>query len=152
MTRIALTMSARKASCTMSDQLARDAAAARAVGLSYGKYMAVKANRDPMRDDPLPGERKLICEKCGKPFFRSDRKHVKYCRECRDGITAHKKTCPVCGKQFVCKNARRVYCDDACKITADNRRYLDRKAAENSTGEGSVVRHQAQMIWNGVRT
>lgn len=125
-------MSARKVRWPMSDQLARDAAAALAAGLTYGKYMAIKENRDPLYDDPLPGERKLICEKCGNPFFRSDRKLVKFCRECREGRTVRKKTCPVCGKEFVCKNAKRLYCDDHCKELANGRAARERYQKKNA--------------------
>lgn len=74
----------------------------------------------------------MICEKCGQPFFRSDKKIVKYCRECREGRTLYKKICPVCGKEFTCKNSHRRYCSDDCKHSNDGRKARERMAAERS--------------------
>lgn len=126
-------MSARKARWPMSDQLARDAAAALAAGLTYGKYMAIKENRDPVHDEPLPGEEKLICEKCGQPFFRANKRLVKKCKACREGRTLYRKVCPFCGKEFTCKNGQRIYCDQTCKEKSDGKRWREKMLKERGS-------------------
>lgn len=66
------------------DQLAIDAAAALAAGMSYGKWRAMQKPVEIVKKPDTETGRKYICEQCGKTFIRQDRKFAKYCSdECR---------------------------------------------------------------------
>lgn len=62
------------------DKLAKDAAAALAAGMSYGKWKAMQDK--PVVVEPKPGELPegwRICEWCGKPYKPYSRRAQKYC-------------------------------------------------------------------------
>jgi hypothetical protein len=64
------------------DNLAKDAAAALAVGMSYGKWKAIHGNTK--EDNQLIEEETIpegwgICQHCGKPFKPRSRRPQKYC-------------------------------------------------------------------------
>ena len=63
------------------DNLAKDAAAALAAGMSYGKWKAIHGDtRDANEsiEEPVP-EGWRICEHCGKPYKPYSRRPQKYC-------------------------------------------------------------------------
>ena len=68
------------------DQLNVDAAAARAKGMSYGKYMLMKQAQQPViipEPKRFAGEGEAKCRQCGKIFVR-DKHYRVYCsRLCR---------------------------------------------------------------------
>ena len=59
------------------DNLARDAAAARAAGMTYGKWKALQGEQ-PVPVKELP-EGWQVCVFCGKPFKPSTRRKQLYC-------------------------------------------------------------------------
>lgn len=74
------------------DNLAKDAAAARAAGMSYGQYMATKEqNVVHKAKQPLFGQQKRYeCVWCGA-VIPADSKRRKYCsQECIDAVGAKK--------------------------------------------------------------
>lgn len=58
------------------DQLALDAAAAKAAGLSYGKWRAMQP---PKKDDKAILEGWCVCQWCGEKFRLKTRRPQKYC-------------------------------------------------------------------------
>lgn len=64
------------------DRLSRDAAAAKAAGMSYGKWKALQPKYEPKPLKPK-GRKEVTCQFCGKVFYQSDNRHRKYCSECR---------------------------------------------------------------------
>ena len=41
-----------------------------------------------------------------------------------------KKTCPICGRDFLAKSKKRIYCSEACSEKAKRMREAERKEAE----------------------
>ena len=60
----------------MEDNLSRDAAAARAAGMTYGKW---KAMQEPVKIVPKK-EKKPVCLNCGAPLTGQQKKYC--CNEC----------------------------------------------------------------------
>ena len=60
--------------------------AAKACGLSYGQYVARFCyNTDLPQSVTVPEGRRLVCQHCGKVFFRHDNYQAKYCGDnCRE--------------------------------------------------------------------
>lgn len=61
------------------DKLARDAAAARAAGMSYGKWRAMQPVVPVEPKKPAEIYREHTCAYCGCKFVRYDKKAKKYC-------------------------------------------------------------------------
>lgn len=59
------------------DKLSQDAAAARAAGMSYGKWKALQS--DPVREKNGTLEGWLVCQYCGKPFKPKTKRPQIYC-------------------------------------------------------------------------
>lgn len=71
------------------DNLAKDAAAALAAGMSYGKWKAMQeyAKIEKPNHDEIP-EGWRICEWCGKPYKPKSRRPQKYCElECQQAAS-----------------------------------------------------------------
>ena len=79
------------------DALSRDAAAARAAGLSYGKYKALQNEAGEHKIDPK-----------------------------REKVPVDVKVCPVCGCLFLPRHKNKIYCDDVCKSRATEARRRER--------------------------
>lgn len=62
------------------DKLTRDSSAAIAMGISYGKYMAMKP---PEKPKPVPPKKGITrtCEYCGCEFTQYDNRERRYCCE-----------------------------------------------------------------------
>ena len=60
------------------DKLSQDAAAAKAAGMSYGKWKAMQGEQ-PIRKDPEVPETWKICQYCGKPFKPTTKRPQLYC-------------------------------------------------------------------------
>ena len=60
------------------DNLARDAAAALAANMSYGKWKALHPNTKDKCDEPLPQD-SPTCQECGQPFRPRSYVKQKYC-------------------------------------------------------------------------
>ncbi len=60
------------------DKLSQDAAAARAAGMSYGKWKGLQEPVKTERKKKIPEDWK-ICEYCGKPYKPTTRRPQKYC-------------------------------------------------------------------------
>lgn len=133
---------------THKDRISQRAAEALALGMSYGKYMAVyhpsESRQEPVK--PRTGVTK-VCEYCGMEFTRYDKRQRKYCCEdCQEAAndqksrerkmaqriserkqTAQKKpveiavmkVCPYCGVQFKPKSGHMKYCSDMCRRIAN---------------------------------
>lgn len=122
------------------DNLARCSNEALAAGMTYGKYMALKYEKEQAEKAkthnsyPLPGWK--VCPHCGKKFYATHGK-MKYCSDIcganahykmqRDRIVNGRepippKICAVCGKEFTPpKNDSRIkYCNEWCKRYANN--------------------------------
>lgn len=75
------------------DQLAKDAAAALAAGMTYGKWKGLQHEQAKKKEPHLPKkeipEKEIpegwcICQHCGKPFEPKDKRKKKYCDDpCR---------------------------------------------------------------------
>lgn len=59
------------------DKLAQDAAAARAAGMSYGKWKALQS--EPVKEKKGIPEGWLVCKYCGKPFKPKVKRNQIYC-------------------------------------------------------------------------
>ena len=77
------------------DALTRDALAARAAGMSYGKYKSLQ----PPASAPAKEEKKT--EKQGK----------------------YNKTCALCGAEFIAVRVNQKYCGDYCRNQVKNAAY-----------------------------
>ena len=80
-------------------QLNKDISASIKKGVSYGCYMAMK-QPDPSlpRSVTVPEGNRLVCEHCGKVFFRHDNYRVKFCSDvCREAANreAYRKRHPL---------------------------------------------------------
>ena len=75
------------------DQLAIDAAAARAAGLSYGKWRAMQSQKQIEPKPPKECYIKRACPACGVEFIVSERgNRKKYCSEaCKQRVYARAK-------------------------------------------------------------
>lgn len=130
------------------DQLAIDSTNAIKAGMSYGKYMAMKAQlgiKNPQKPDEEESELKArACLNCGEEFTPKVRKDQKYCSDyCRNTFFERKKvaekamqkTCPVCGNVFVA--FYRKYCGSSCVTIGKRQQALERnrKALEEDHGK-----------------
>lgn len=62
------------------DNLAKDAAAALAAGMSYGRWKAIHGDtKDAPEEVETVPEGWLICQHCGKPFKPQTYRRQKYC-------------------------------------------------------------------------
>lgn len=140
------------------DNLATNVLAAEKAGLSYGKYMALKHEKEQppkMAESPSPPGWK-VCPQCGKKFYAEHGKR-RYCSEfChqqanykahRDRIVNSRepilpKICAVCGKEFMpFRNDKRIkYCNELCKMYAQNERskeaHRERQALKRGVKDG----------------
>ena len=127
---------------TTLDRLTRDAMAARAAGMSYGKYKALHPHTEelePEEEIVLDDDRRnMICLHCGKSFVAyGHEKRKKYCSdECREKAqyatyrTQHPfpmATCGICGVEISAKNGRK-YCSGACRAAANRIHQAERNA------------------------
>lgn len=65
------------------DRLSKHAAEAKAAGMSYGKYMAIRQQQSPAVRYPLAGvDKKTDCAWCGKPVPKESRRRKYCCEEC----------------------------------------------------------------------
>lgn len=124
------------------DRLSRDAMAAQAAGLSYGRYKVlhphteeVVSEEEPFLDDK---RRNLTCQCCGKTFI-TDTKHANrlYCDDvCKQAAwtarsNARKngnktiRLCGICGKE-IDGDKGRMYCGLVCRGEANRRRTEER--------------------------
>lgn len=103
------------------DRLDIEAKKATDAGMSYGKWKAMQP-----REKPAPPKQKekleLKCQMCGNTFYRSDKRHTKYCSpECQHkahiaGITKYRKAHPDKVKEYQknyrekWREANREYC------------------------------------------
>ena len=135
------------------DNLAKDAAAARAAGMSYGQYMAAKerTSEQEVMQSASGRDEQLFCTHCGKPISDHTRQRL-YCgEECRRLETlkrAHEKylkktglqeavarACPVCGSTFATTDRRRITCSPICSKVARSQRikkYQEEKRTKES--------------------
>lgn len=68
------------------DRLTRDALAAEAAGMSYGKWKALHPHTGEDEPAPItnPDVREIVCLNCGGKFIRRHAHSVKYCSDdCR---------------------------------------------------------------------
>ena len=61
------------------DNLAKDAAAALAAGMSYGKWKAIHGDTKDAQEEESAQEGWRICQQCGRPFKPKSRRQQKYC-------------------------------------------------------------------------
>lgn len=130
------------------DQLAIDSTNAIKAGMSYGKYMAMKAQfgiKNPQKPDEEESELKArACLNCGEEFTPRIRKDQKYCCDyCRNTFFERKKVrecatqkiCPICGKAFTA--FYRKYCGPTCVTIGKRQQAMERnrKALEVEYGE-----------------
>lgn len=127
------------------DNLTINVLAAEKAGLSYGKYMALKHEKEQpqkMAESPIPPGWK-VCPHCGKKFYAEQGKR-RYCSEfCyqqanykahRERIMEKRKSvppviCKVCGNEFIPpkRDSRIKYCSDDCRSKAWEARRCARK-------------------------
>ena len=130
------------------DNLTACALAARKMGLSYGKYMALREGGTivPKPVVELPVEDLHYCKECGKEFNPNNRLMVYCSQECKKNNHARmcrermrKKStitpedvliCPWCKKEFVRGNRHGLakYCSPECSLAArkeQQRRYTN---------------------------
>lgn len=119
------------------DQLTIVSTNAIKAGMSYGKYMAWKAQMG-IKNPPKPDEEevamnKRTCLNCGEEFTPRIRKDQKYCCDyCRNTFFERKKvtdravqkTCPVCGNLFVA--FYRKYCGPSCVTIGKRQQAMER--------------------------
>lgn len=114
---------------TPPDRLTRDAMAAKAEGMSYGKYKALypyaaEPEPEPVEIEMDDDRRELTCQYCGKIFAAYGHEvRRKYCSdECRGkGAYALWRArhpvvmvpCSICGKEMPRRSGKR-YCSKAC--------------------------------------
>lgn len=117
------------------DNLTRCSNEALAAGMTYGKYMALKYEKEqvPKAKAPTPPPGWKVCPHCGKKFYAEHGKR-RYCSEfCqqqanykahRDRIFEKKSVppaiCRVCGHEFTPpkRDGRIKYCSDECRSKA----------------------------------
>ena len=67
------------------DQLAQDAAAALAAGMTYGKWKGLQyersKNKEAQSREKEITEGLCICQHCGKPFLTKGKRKKKYCED-----------------------------------------------------------------------
>lgn len=121
-------------------------------GVHYGAWRAAqeakKAQTPPQAKCDQPERYKYICQKCGKEFYATNGKPRKFCSDqCRSAFYYKpkpkvrepiKKTCPICGKDFMAETYRTKYCSPSCVKVAmgeTKKRYQARiaKIAEEKT-------------------
>lgn len=118
------------------DNLTINVLAAEKAGLSYGKYMALKYEKEQppkMVESPSPPGWK-VCPHCGKKFYAEHGKR-RYCSDfCyqqanykaqRERILKNRKPilpviCEICGNEFTPpkRDGRIKYCSDDCRTKA----------------------------------
>lgn len=104
------------------DQLDIDSTAAIKAGMSYGKYMATKIPVEIIQPEPQGVRRE--CQLCGAVFYHYGRRERKYCSDrCRKNAENKRarqigepirKTCAMCGKEFLAETRRNKYCGPFC--------------------------------------
>lgn len=130
------------------DNLAACARAARGMGLSYGKYVALYGAKqtDLKPLEPVPVEDMRYCRECNKPF-KPARKLMVYCSDdCRVHSNARRNrelkrkrrggspddvlTCGWCKKEFSRSGADGgyKYCSTECAEAAKNQRQREYRA------------------------
>lgn len=115
-------------------------------GVHYGAWRAAQEAKKPQ--DPQehecnqPAGYKYICQKCGKEFYTQNKKPRKFCSDqCREASYYKpklkvrepvKKTCPICGKDFIAETYRNKYCSQFCVKVAmgeATKRYQAKRSA-----------------------
>lgn len=120
------------------DHLTRDALAASAAGMSYGKWKMLHPHTeypDPPKNhtqQQVAASREVTCAWCGKKFYTVGRSSRKYCDDaCKKKADEKRylelhppkyKVCVVCGKEIPLLRAGARYCGNTCKVTAYRRR------------------------------
>ena len=121
-------------------------------GVHYGAWRAAQGAKNTLAEPQAkcnqPEGYKYICQKCGKEFYAMNKKPRKFCsNQCREASYYKpkpkvrepiKKTCPVCGKDFMAETYRTKYCSPFCVKVAmgeATKRYQARKA---ETAEGKT--------------
>ena len=124
------------------DHLTRDALAAAADGMTYGKWKALHPHTeypDPPqqknhthKQQQVATSREVACAWCGKKFYTVGRSSREYCDDVCKKKAAEKrylelhppkyKVCVVCGKEISLSRAGSRYCGNDCKVTAYRRR------------------------------
>lgn len=140
------------------DNLSRCSNEALAAGMTYGKYMALKYEKErPPKmgaSPPLPGWK--VCPYCGAKFYAAHGK-MKYCSAiCGTNATYQKrretiiknrepippKICAVCGKEFIPfnKDSRIKYCSEQCRLSnrseIQEETYWKKKAEKRGVKDG----------------
>ena len=125
------------------DQLTIDSTNAIKAGMTYGKYMAMKAQLSithPLKSAEYDSDYRHICLNCKKEFIAKTRQPRKYCCDsCRDEYYYKMKSleypkikaCPICGNEFKALTFRNKYCKPFCSRVAQVRQqktYYERKA------------------------
>ena len=106
------------------DRLTINTCNATKLGMSYGKYMAMKYNPDLPKPQDNSDKIKCIC--CGKEIRLRNARKRKYCgdecreqyyRDIKERVPAahHMKTCEFCGKEFEALSHNAKYCSDTCR-------------------------------------
>ena len=140
------------------DNLAMTAIAARKLGLSYGKYMALHGDKviTPKYIESIGVVPDGYCAVCGDPLYNKDRRKRKYCGDdCRViGCRKHSnerrpkaqkipdvRTCDRCGKRFNLGDpgTRYKYCSAECYRNANRAR--NREAAARNR-EARIAKKQ----------
>ena len=125
------------------DNLTINVLAAEKAGLSYGKYMALKHEKEqpPKMVEPPPQPCWKVCPHCGKKFYAEQGKRL-YCSEfCyqqanykahRERILKNRKPvppmiCEICGNEFTPpkRDGRIKYCSDDCRANQKKRGVKD---------------------------
>jgi endogenous inhibitor of DNA gyrase (YacG/DUF329 family) len=105
------------------DNLSKDSCEALKAGMSYGKYMAMKAPTKATTPPPAPAPTGYyhVCHYCGKEFYVPDKRHKKFCSDrCRElsyyvpKVKTSTKICKTCGKEFVTTKKQQKYCGEFC--------------------------------------
>ena len=142
----------------MAEGLAAINAEARAAGMSYGRYMAMRAASEKPAAKALPLEVEVEpdpkCLVCGVPFERKRRGQVCCSPVCQDarrdelnrirnvnryrakhGGALAPRACDHCGKVFLPEHARKVLCSDACRQLRQNEQARQRRAARKEVAK-----------------
>lgn len=122
-------------------------------GVHYGAWRAAqdakKVLSPPQAECKQPEGYRHICQKCGKEFYTQNKKPRKFCSDqCREASYYKpkpkakepvKKTCPICGKDFMAETYRTKYCSPFCVKVAmgeATKRYQAKMAASAALNRG----------------
>ena len=109
--------------------------AARSVGMSYGRYVALTGGKIPPPEELVlaADPKSAHCDFCGKLFLPTMDRNI-YCSDaCRkaayDKREAEKeraklRTCPICGKEFLPMSGKQKYDSAECRRHASYRNYV----------------------------